>query len=286
MRALVFGAHGQVGRELARFAPVHGIDAEMLSRDDVDLADTAAVARAVEATEAAIVVNAAAYTAVDQAEDEPDLALAINGEAPGAMAEAAAARGIPFLHISTDYVFDGTLERPYTETDPVAPASAYGRSKRAGEEAVLATGGSAAILRTAWVFSGHGRNFVKTMLTVGRDRDEMRVVADQRGGPTSARDIAEALWTMALAFEAGRGVPGVFHFAGAPETSWAGFAAEIFARSGWDRVPKVTPISTDEWPTKAARPANSALDCSKIRAAYGIDQPDWRPALDAVLREL
>jgi dTDP-4-dehydrorhamnose reductase len=286
MRALVFGETGQVARELARTAALHRVDARFLGRGEADLADPEACARAIGASAADVVVNAAAYTAVDKAEDEPDLALRVNGAAAGAMAAAAAAKGVPFLHVSTDYVFDGTPGRAWREDDPTGPLGAYGASKRAGEEAVLAAGGSGVILRTAWVFSAHGQNFVRTMLRVGHGRPEMRVVADQLGGPTPAAAIAEALWTIAAAWNAGRGTPGVFHFAGAPAASWADFAEAIFARSGWDERPRVVPIATADWPTKAARPANSVLDCTRIAEAYGIAQPDWRSGLDAVMGEL
>jgi dTDP-4-dehydrorhamnose reductase len=286
MKALVFGATGQVGRELGRLAPEFNIEAEMLARADADLTDTDAIARVIGETDAEIIVNAAAYTAVDRAEDEPELAHKVNAEAPEAMARACAKRGLPFLHISTDYVFEGSPGAPKRESDPVGPTTEYGRSKLAGEQAVAASGADAVILRTAWVFSAHGKNFLKTMLTVGKGREEMRVVGDQHGGPTAARDIAAALWTIAKAWEAGNGVSGIFHFAAAPATTWADFAREIFARSGWERAPEVTAISTHEWPTKAARPADSVLDCSAIEAAYGISRPDWRPAVDDAIREL
>lgn len=284
MRALVFGTTGQVARELALTAA--GVELTALGRGEVDLADAAACAAAVAGAEADVVINAAAYTAVDQAEDEPTLAQTINGAAPGAMARAAAAKGVPFLHVSTDYVFDGAPGRPWREDDPTGPLGAYGMSKRAGEEAVLAAGGDAVILRTAWVFSSHGRNFVKTMLGVGRGRDEMRVVGDQRGGPTPARDIAEALWTIARARLAGRGAPGIYHFAGAPAVSWAEFAEAVFAESGWAERPRVTAIATADWPTRARRPANSVLDCGAISRAFGIAQPDWRAGLARVVAEL
>ncbi len=238
------------------------------------------------ACDADVVVNAAAYTAVDRAEDEPALAHAVNAAAPGAMAAAAAARGIPFLHVSTDYVLDGSPGRAWREDDPTGPLSVYGASKLAGERAIAAAGPDHVILRTAWVFSAHGRNFVRTMLEVGRGRAEMRVVGDQRGGPTAARDIAAALWTMAEAWTAGRGRPGIFNFAGAPATTWAEFAEAIFARSGWEARPKVVAIASADWPTRAVRPANSVLDCRRIAEAYGVTQPDWRPALDEVLGEL
>lgn len=286
MRALVFGASGQVGRELGRLAPVYGMTARMLTRADADLTDIAAVAEAMSGAKFDIVVNAAAYTAVDRAEDEPEIAHRVNAVAPEVMAQFAASRGLPFLHISTDYVFEGVRGEPKKEADPVGPTTEYGRSKLAGERGVLASGADAVILRTAWVFSAHGKNFVKTMLKIGKGRDEIRVVGDQYGGPTAASDIAAALWSIAQAWQRGEGVPGVFHFASAPSTTWAEFAREIFMRSGWSDTPCVEAIRTDEWPTKASRPVDSILDCAAIREAYGITQPDWRPSLDAVIREL
>jgi dTDP-4-dehydrorhamnose reductase len=286
MRALVFGESGQVARELALAAPQRGIEAVTLGRAVAELTDPEACVRAIRDAGVEVVVNAAAYTAVDRAEDEPELAHAVNATAPGAMAVAAAAKGVPFLHVSTDYVFDGTPGRPWREDDPTSPLGVYGASKLAGEAAVAGATPDHVILRTAWVFSAHGANFVKTMLKVGRGRPEMRVVGDQRGGPTGARDIAGALWTIAEAWIAGRGQAGIFHYAGAPAVSWAEFAEAIFARSGWAELPKVTAIATADWPTKAVRPANSVLDCGKIRAAFALAQPDWRASLDAVIGEL
>ena len=286
MRALVFGATGQVARELARTAANHGVDAVFLGRTAADLADPGTCARAIHAALADVVVNAAAYTAVDRAEDEPELARLVNAEAPRVMAAAAAAKGVPFLHVSTDYVFDGAPGRPWREEDPTGPLGAYGASKLAGERAVAAAGGDSVILRTAWVFSSHGQNFVRTMLRVGRGMPELPVVADQHGGPTPAAAIAGALWTIATAWHHGLGKPGIFHFAGAPATTWADFAEAIFARSGWGERPRVLPIATAEYPTKAVRPANSVLDCTAVAEAYGIAQPDWRAGLDAVIAEL
>jgi dTDP-4-dehydrorhamnose reductase len=286
MRALVFGETGQVARELALTAAGCGVEAMTVSRALADLTDPEACVRVIDGADADVVVNAAAYTGVDRAEDEPDLARAVNATTPGAMAVAAAAKGVPFLHISTDYVFDGAPGRPWREDDPTGPLGAYGASKLAGEAAVAGATPDHVILRTAWVFSAHGGNFVKTMLRVGRGKPEMRVVGDQRGGPTAARDIAGALWTIAAAWRAGKGQAGIYHYAGAPAVSWAEFAEAIFARSGWSERPKITAIATADWPTKAVRPANSVLDCSRIAAAYGIAQPDWRPALDAVMSEL
>lgn len=284
MRALIFGTTGQVARELARTAGEWEVVA--LGRAEADLSDPAACAAAVAAWEGDVVINAAAYTAVDQAEDEPALAHLVNAAAPSALARAAAARGLPFLHVSTDYVFDGAPGRPWREDDPTGPLGVYGTSKLAGERAVLAAGGDATVLRTAWVFSSHGKNFVKTMLTVGRGREEMRVVGDQRGGPTPAADIARALWTIAAARLAGRGAPGIYHFAGAPAASWAEFAEAIFAASGWAERPRVTPIATADWPTRAVRPSNSVLDCGAIARVFGIAQPDWRAGLASVIAEI
>lgn len=287
MRALVFGTTGQVARELARAAAARGIDAQALGRAEVDLTDADACGRAVRDAAADVVINAAAYTAVDAAEDDVATAQAVNAAAPGAMAAAAAAKGVPFLHVSTDYVLDGSDPgRPWREDDPVGPLSAYGATKLDGERAVIAACPDHVILRTAWVFSAHGRNFARTMLSVGRGKPEMRVVGDQRGGPTAAADIAAALLTVAEAWGRGDGRPGIYNFAGQPDVTWADFARAIFARAGWDDQPTVTAIATADWPTRAVRPAYSVLDCTAIARAYGIAQPDWRPALDAVINEL
>ncbi|MEM7189600.1 MAG: dTDP-4-dehydrorhamnose reductase [Pseudomonadota bacterium] len=285
MRLLVFGRTGQVGTELGRIAAAN-LHITALGREEADLKDAPACADWIRCADADVIINAAAFTAVDKAEDEEDWAMAINGVAPGAMADAAAARGIPFLHVSTDYVFDGGKDAAWVESDPVAPLGAYGRSKLAGEQAIQAAGGPHAILRTAWVFSAHGSNFLKTMLRAGEGRDELKVVDDQYGGPTPAASIAEALVDMAQAFVAGNGVSGVFHFAGQPATTWCGFAREIFAQSGWDKVPKVIPIRTEDWPTPAIRPMNSVLDCSLIQNTYGISQPDWCAGIGTVLADL
>jgi dTDP-4-dehydrorhamnose reductase len=293
VRLLVFGRTGQVATELLRLA---GPDLRVtaLGRAAADLAEPEACAAAIDAAARAAaerggadaVINAAAYTAVDRAEAEEALATTINGRAPGAMARAAAARGIPFLHLSTDYVFDGAKAGPWAEDDPPAPLGAYGRSKLAGERAVLAAGGAPVVLRTAWVHAGHGANFVRTMLKAGATRPRLTVVDDQIGGPTPAASIAAALVAIARAFAAGRGVPGIFHYCGAPATSWCGFAREIFAQARWMRPPEIQPIRTADWPTPAGRPANSVLDCTKIGAAYGISQPDWRESLGPILAEL
>ena len=285
MRILVFGTTGQLARELLRRAP-EGVTVQAVGRDVADLTDPAACAAMVAATDADLILNAAAYTAVDQAETDRATADLVNGEAPGAMARAAAARGLPFLHVSTDYVFDGAGTRPWREDDPVAPLGAYGASKLLGELQVAEAGGQAVILRTAWVFSAHGKNFVKTMLRVGAEREALSVVDDQRGGPTAAADIADALFTIATAFGKGRGVPGIYHFAGAPTVSWADFAEAIFAASSLPRKPVVNRIPSSDYPTPAKRPGNSALDCSLLAKTYGITQPDWRKSLADVIGEL
>jgi len=277
---LVFGRTGQVATELARLAP----GARFLGRDQADLTDPAACAAAIRASDCAAVLNAAAYTAVDRAESEPDLARAVNAEAPAAMARAAAERGVPFLHLSTDYVFDGSGERPWSETDPTGPLGVYGATKLAGERGIAAAGGQWAVLRTSWVFSAHGANFVRTMLRLGAERDELRVVADQQGGPTPAADIAAAGLTMLDAMRADAARGGLYHFAGAPDTSWAGFAREIMAQAGLSC--RVTGISTADYPTPARRPANSRLDCAAILRDFGISRPDWRAGLAKVLQEL
>lgn len=280
MKILVFGATGQVATELRRQAP----GATFLSRAEADLADPAACAAAIAATDADVVINAAAHTAVDRAETEEDLATVINGAAPTAMAQAAAARGIPFLHVSTDYVFPGDGTAAWTPSDATGPLGAYGRSKLAGEQGIVAVGGTYAILRTSWVFSAHGGNFVKTMRRLGETRPALNVVADQIGGPTAAADIAAALLAMAGQLHRGAGRPGIYHFSGAPDVSWAGFARAIFAMGGQDVT--VTDIPSSAYPTPAVRPLNSRMDGSALTDAFGIARPDWRTGLALVLQEL
>jgi len=282
MKLLVFGQTGQVARELqARAGP--DLEIVALGRDRANLEDPAACAEQVAQTGAEAVINAAAYTGVDRAEAEEARATVINGAAPAAMAEAAARRGIPFLHVSTDYVFDGSGGAPFAPGDRPAPVNAYGRSKLAGEEGVRAAGGQAAILRTSWVFSAHGANFVKTMLGLSQTRDALSVVDDQIGGPTPADDIAATLITMARAMLAGQG-GGTWHFAGAPAISWAGFARETFAQAGRDVA--VTGIPGSDYPTPAARPLNSRLDCATLETDFGIKPADWKAGLARVIAEL
>ncbi|MDA0961362.1 MAG: dTDP-4-dehydrorhamnose reductase [Proteobacteria bacterium] len=280
MTVLVFGQSGQVGSELARLAP----DARVLSRAEADLSDPQACDRAIRHLKPRAVINAAAYTAVDRAETEMDLAHIINGNTPGAMARAAREIGAVFVHISTDYVFDGSGDRPWRPDDPTAPINAYGQTKRQGEEAVRAAGGVHAILRTSWVFSAFGQNFLKTMLRLGDSRPALSVVGDQVGGPTPAASIAVACLTIAERLHDRPDLTGTYHFSGAPDVSWHGFARAIFGASG--QTPEVTAIPSSDYPTPATRPMNSRLDCSATETAFGIPRPDWRIGLRQVLSEL
>ena len=278
MTVLVFGKTGQVAQELARLGDVICMD-----RSQADLSDPAACAEIIAQTDASAVINAAAYTAVDRAEDEETLATRINGLTPAALARTAAARGLPFVQISTDYVFDGSGDQPWTPDAPTAPLNAYGRSKLAGEEGVRAAAGPHVILRTSWVFSALGANFVKTMLRLSESRDQLTVVADQIGGPTWAGDIARTCLTLAEALMNGH-PGGTYHLSGGPDTSWASFAREIFAQAG--RATHVTDIPTANYPTPAKRPANSRLDCTSLTCDFAIPRPDWRAGLTHVLKEL
>lgn len=282
MKLLIFGQTGQVAMELARRLPA-GVTAQFLSRQQADLMDPAACAAAIDATDADAVINAAAWTAVDKAESEEAAAAVVNGDAPTAMARAAAARGIPFLHVSTDYVFDGAGTAPFKPDHPTAPLGAYGRSKLQGEMGMRAAGGNSLILRTSWVVSAHGNNFVKTMLRLGRERPALTVVADQVGGPTSAAAIADALLTAARAMVAGK-PGGTHHFSGAPDTSWADFARAIMQQA---ELPcQITDIPTSAYPTPARRPANSRMDCTSLQRAFGIERPDWKADLTDILKDL
>lgn len=280
MKLLVFGRSGQVAQALSRRLP----DARFLSREDVDLADADACARAVLDTPADALINAAGYTAVDRAESEERLAYRVNALAPAVMAKAAAQRRIPFIHISTDYVFAGSGERPCRPSDPVAPLNAYGRTKAAGEQAIREAGGVHAIIRTSWVFSATGRNFLKTMLTVAESRGEIAVVEDQIGGPTPSAAVAEALCTVAAALASDGKRSGTYHLAGQPEVSWADFARAIFKAAGARLA--VRDIATAAYPAAAQRPLNSRLDCTTLLETFSIHRPDWRPAIHHVLAEM
>ncbi|SLN70024.1 dTDP-4-dehydrorhamnose reductase [Roseovarius gaetbuli] len=279
MSLLIFGKTGQVAQALQATTPVTALD-----RSAADLADPAACARAIHAHAPRAVINAAGWTAVDDAEDHPEAAHVINALAPAAMAAACAERNIPFVHISTDYVFDGQGNTPYAPDDPAAPLGVYGITKEAGERAVRAAGGCSAILRTSWVFSAHGNNFVKTMLRLGTQRDALSIVNDQIGGPTPARAIAAACLEMATQLHTNPDRAGTYHLSGDPDVSWAAFATEIFAQAGLACT--VTPIPSAEFPTKARRPANSRLSCDSLAATFGITRPDWRLDLADVLYDL
>ncbi|WP_281709279.1 dTDP-4-dehydrorhamnose reductase [Phaeobacter italicus] len=276
---LVFGETGQLARELAADETV-----TCLGRDQADLSHPAACAAAIRQAQPQAVINAAAYTAVDKAESDEALASVINGAAPGAMAATCADMGIPFVTVSTDYVFDGSGTAPWQPGDATGPLNAYGCSKLAGEEAVRAAGGAYAILRTSWVVSAHGNNFVKTMLRLGRERDRLTIVADQIGAPTPARDIAAACLAMARQLAEDAGKSGTYHLQGAPETSWADVARAIFAEASI--TCQVEDIPTTAYPTPAARPLNSRLDCASLEQTFGILQPDWRLGLRDILKDL
>ncbi|CAD7341493.1 dTDP-4-dehydrorhamnose reductase [Sphingomonadales bacterium 56] len=291
MRIAVTGKAGQVVTSLIERGAAAGHEVIALGRPELDLADPASVARALETAAPDAIVSAAAYTAVDKAESEGDLAHAVNGAGAGAVAEAARMLGVPLVHVSTDYVFDGTLDRPYVESDPTGPTSVYGASKLAGEQAVLAAhGGNSAVLRVAWVYSPFGANFVKTMLRLAGDRDEVSVVADQLGNPTSATDIADSIIRVAtnMVSSSYPELRGVFHMTASGEASWADFAEAIFAASAAQggASARVKRITSADYPTPAKRPANSRLDCSLIAKVHGVALPDWRQSLESVMARL
>jgi dTDP-4-dehydrorhamnose reductase len=257
-------------------------------RSEADLRDTARLTKVVERSAPDVVINAAAYTAVDKAESEPELARAVNTAAPAALARAAAAIGVPLIHLSTDYVFDGRKTAPYEVDDPVNPLSVYGETKAAGEAGVRAAGGPHVILRTSWVYGALGGNFVKTMLRLAVDRSEIRIVDDQWGAPTAAADIADAVMTIAASLMDGGSEYGTFHFTAEGATTWRRFADRIFAegaKAGLS-VPKTIAITTEEYPTPAQRPLNSRLECSRVEGAYGLARRPWPDALATTMREL
>ncbi len=287
-RLLVTGADGQLGRSLRMLAMQHPDAARyaFLTRSQLDITQADAVHAWLDAHPADCLINAAAYTAVDRAASEPALSRAINADAPGLLAGACAARNIRLLHVSTDYVFDGRLDRPYRESDPAAPLNTYGRGKLAGEQAVLNADPRALVVRTGWVFSAWGGNFVRTMVRLGTERDTLRVIDDQIGGPTWAGHLAQVLHTLALRPE-GEAPGGLYHFGGQPWTSWHGFALEILnraqARGLLARLPHIEAISSADWPAPEPRPANGRLDCARLEALIGPLACDWRIGLDRVL---
>jgi dTDP-4-dehydrorhamnose reductase len=291
MRLVVTGRAGQLAQSLVERGRRADVEIVCLARPEVDLLAPDRVARAIEDARGDLVINAAAYTAVDKAEAEPELALRVNGAGARAVAAAAAKTGRAIVQISTDYVFDGALDRPYREEDPTAPVSAYGRSKLAGEQGVAEANPRHVIARTAWVYSPFGQNFLKTMLRLGLTRPEISVVADQWGAPTSALDLADGLIAMArriVAEPENKSLLGVFHMTGSHYTNWAGFAAAIFEQAAALGRPsvKVMPISTSQYPTPAGRPANSRLDAGKLARVYGLVLPEWRSAVQNCVKRL
>lgn len=279
MTLLVFGQTGQVGTELRSLAP----EAICLGRAQADMMDPAACASAIHAHTPQAVINAAAWTAVDRAEAEEEAATLVNGATPTAMALACAELGIPFIQISTDYVFDGAGDAPFAPDHPAAPLGAYGRSKLLGEQGVRAAGGAHVILRTSWVFSAHGTNFLKTMLRLGRERTTLAVVADQIGGPTPARAIAAACLRMADGLRDDPTKSGTYHFSGAPDVTWADFARAIMAAAALDC--QIIDIPTSAYPTPARRPANSRMKCDSL-SRFGLTRPDWHTDMRNILTEL
>ena len=291
MRLVVTGRDGQVAASLLEAGQAHaGVEVVAIGRPELDLARPETIVDAIALAKPDVVVSAAAYTAVDLAEDEPDLAFAVNATGAGKVAEAAARLGVPVIHLSTDYVFDGSASRPYLETDATAPLGVYGASKLAGEQAVAAAGPRHLILRTAWVYSPFGKNFAKTMLRLAADRDEISVVADQWGNPTSALDIADAILHAAAMLHGDKSVSafGTYHVAGTGETNWSGFARHILdtSQASGGSWADVRDIATKDYPTKARRPANSRLSSAKFAAVFGWSAPEWRESTERVVRRI
>ena len=290
MRVLLTGANGQVGWELAKLAAKKGFGILALDRAALDLTDSSSINREVSGSGASVVVNAAAYTAVDQAESEPELAFAVNRDGPAYLASACAETAIPLIHISTDFVFDGQKQDPYLETDQTSPLNVYGKSKAAGEVEVRERLQEHIILRTSWVYGAQGQNFVNTMLRLGQEKEMVRVVNDQHGCPTHAADIAETILTIADQIVKGREINwGIYHYCGKGVTTWHGFAEAIFALAGQYtslKVKRIEPISTAEYPTPAKRPANSVLDCSLLEKEFGIHSQLWSESLARMIKEM
>jgi dTDP-4-dehydrorhamnose reductase len=288
---LITGGSGQLGDALIKLCTAQSIPFRAVSRPECDFERPETIAACFNAAKPDLVINAAAYTAVDKAESDQEAARAGNHTGPLALAQLCEGADIPFIHVSTDYVFDGNKGAPYIETDPTGPTGVYGATKRDGEDAILATGAKAVILRTAWVYAAHGKNFARTMLTAGRKAPVLRVVADQRGTPTSAADLAAAILAIAAKIRATGWQPsyrGIFHATGAGETTWHGFACAIFAeaaKTGY-AAPKVDPINTADWPTPTRRPPDSRLDGAKLAAVFGVALPDWRESLPGIVQAL
>lgn len=299
MKILVVGPNGQVGREICSTLPNRilsdGAEPEtvLANRNDLDLVESSKISSFLEQVSPDFIVNASAYTSVDKAESEEDIAFSVNAEAVGEMAKYCLATGCRLIHISTDYVFEGKSNTPYLETDSVGPVGVYGRSKLDGENAIRKEVAQHIILRTSWIFGASGNNFVKTMVRLAESKDEFGVVADQFGAPTSARAIAKTIAIITSQLTGAHAKDprwGTYHFSGYPFVSWADFADEIFEQAASRDLiksrPKVNKIGTVDYPTPAARPANSRLDCSKLKSAFGIDPDDWRRSLGEVLDDL
>jgi dTDP-4-dehydrorhamnose reductase len=291
MRILVAGSQGQLARALVeRGRSRHGLSIVALGRPQLDLADTSSIARVVAAEQPDLIINTAAYTAVDNAEREPKAAFAINRDGAGGLATSAREIDAPIVHISTDYVFDGTKSNAYVETDATCPIGVYGSSKREGEAAVATANPEHLILRTSWLFSPYGHNFLKTMLRLAAERPELRVVADQFGNPTYAPDLADAILELAsrVVDKAFPPVWGIYHAAGTGDTSWHGFATEIVRAAARITVPKVSviPIATADYPTTTRRPANSQLNCDKLERVFGIRLPPWQQSVAKCIESL
>jgi dTDP-4-dehydrorhamnose reductase len=287
MKILVTGCHGQVGHALTQYLQGLG-EIHALGREQLDLSCSESIRAVMQSLQPAMVINAAAYTAVDQAESEEALALRINAEAPGILAEEAVKIGASLIHYSTDYVFDGSKQGAWTEDDPVSPLSAYGRSKLAGERAIAATGVAHLILRTSWVYGLHGKNFLLTMLRLAQSRDSLSIVDDQIGAPTWSHTIAKATANIVRNFsrpEKIEELSGVYHLCASGHTSWYGFAQAIFSHPAVHQRPVLQAISTAQYPTPARRPANSVMDTEKFRQCFG-ELPSWQEALQHCLEGL
>ena len=287
MKILISGQHGQVSRELQRRLSAT-CELVVLGRDQLDLAHPHQIRQQVQRVRPDLIINAAAHTAVDQAESEPEAAFAINATAPGILAEEALALDIPLIHYSTDYVFDGTKSEPYNEADAPNPLGVYGKSKLAGEQAITAVQGKHLILRTSWVYSSHGRNFLLTMQRLLQEKPELRIVADQIGAPTWAGTIANSTLALIERWQAGQtGAWGTYHLTAQGETSWFGFAQAIGEALRQQGKPCATlvPIPSSDYPTPAARPLNSRLDCTRLKREWAVSQPDWQTALRECLAE-
>ncbi len=286
MKLLVTAAQGQVGHALTTQKKDSTIEIISLPRQQLDITDPISLQSAIEQVKPDVLVNAAAYTAVDKAESDTAAAYRVNETGAENLARACKQIGISLIHISTDYVYSGEKVQPYTEDDATGPLNVYGASKLAGDRAIAAILEEHIILRTSWVFGLHGNNFVKTMLRLGKERDELRIIDDQRGGPTAAEDIAITILTLCQAIQSRKAAWGLYHYSGQPTTSWFGFATAIFNRAkamGFDLGVSVKPIPSTDYPTPATRPKSTILDCSKLKNRYNIDQPDWRERLDAII---